>query len=134
MAITNFQPEIWSSLILANLRSALVYGQAGIINRDYEGEIAQAGDTVHITSFTDPAVRNYTKNTDISWDLLTDATRALNIDQADYFAFTVDDVDRRQSLPGFVSKASTGAAYNLAKDTDAYISSIMYASANATSS
>src|SRR3990172_3808056 len=122
MAITNFQPEVWSPLILANLRSALVYGQDGLINRDYEGDIANAGDTVHITSFTDPAVRDYTKNTDISWDLLTDSTRALIVDQADYFAFTVDDIDRRQALQGFVAKASQGAAYNLASEADAYLS------------
>jgi len=132
MAITNFQPEIWSRLILANLRASLVYGQAGIINRDYEGEIATAGDTVHITSFTDPAVRDYTKNTDISWDLLTDATRALLIDQADYFAFTVDDIDRRQALPGFVAAASRGAAYNLASEADGYLSAAMYAAVNGT--
>lgn len=132
MAISQFQPEIWSALILDNLRSALVYGQDGVINRDYEGDIANAGDTVHITSFSDPAVRDYTKNTDISWDLLTDATRALNIDQADYFAFTVDDIDRRQALDGFVRKATMGAAYNLASEADSYISAAMYAAVNAT--
>jgi hypothetical protein len=125
MAIVQFVPEIWSPAILANLRNALVYG--GLCNRDYEGDIANAGDTVHITSFTDPAVRSYTKNSDISWDLLTDATRALVIDQADYFAFTVDDIDRRQALPGFVAKASQGAAYNLANEVDSYISGLMVA-------
>lgn len=127
MAISNFIPEVWSRAILANLRDVLSYAQAGIINRDYEGEIAQAGDTVHITAFNDPAVRSYTKNTDISWDLLTDTTRALVVDQADYFAFTVDDVDRRQALPGFVEKASQGAAYNLRAETDEYVSGLMVA-------
>ena len=133
MAIVQFRPAIWSAMILANLRHSLVYGQEGIINRDYEGDIANAGDTVHITSFTDPAVRNYTKNTDISWDLLTDATRALAVDQAGYFALTGDDIDRRQALGGFVAKASQGAAYNLASDTDAYLASAMYTSCNGTS-
>lgn len=130
MAISNFVPEVWSPAILANLRASLVYG--GLCNRDYEGEIANAGDTVHITSFTDPAVRNYTKNTNISWDLLSDATRALVVDQADYFAFTVDDIDKRQALPGFVQKASQGAAYNLATEVDTYVSGLMVTSANAT--
>jgi len=128
MAIVQFVPEIWSPAILANLRNSLVYG--ALCNRDYEGDIANAGDTVHITSFTDPAVRSYTKNNDISWDLLTDATRALVIDQADYFAFTVDDIDRRQALPGFVQKASQGAAYNLANEVDGYVSSAMVTATN----
>lgn len=128
MAITQFVPEVWSPLILQNLRNSLVYG--ALCNRDYEGDIANAGDTVHITSFTDPAVRSYTKNQDISWDLLDDATRALTIDQADYFAFTVDDIDRRQALPGFVAKASQGAAYNLANEVDSYVSSAMVTAIN----
>jgi len=130
MAIVNFIPKIWSSNILTNLRAKLVYG--GLGNRDYEGDISQVGDTVHITSFTDPAVRSYTKNSNISWDLLTDATRALVIDQGDYFAFTVDDIDRRQAFPGFVAAASKGAAYNLAFNVDDYISDILIASADAT--
>jgi len=107
-----------------------VYGS--LANRDYEGEIANAGDTVHITSFSDPAVRSYTKNSDISWDLLTDATRALIVDQADYFAFTVDDIDRRQALPGFVAKASQGAAYNLANEVDSYVSGLMVSATDGT--
>lgn len=131
MAISNFVPEIWSPAILANLRDSLVYG--GLCNRDYEGDIAVAGDTVHITDFTDPSVRSYTKNSDISWDLLSDGTRALVIDQADYFAFTVDDIDRRQALPGFISKASQGAAYNLAAEVDSYVSALMVAATDNTS-
>lgn len=125
MAISNFVPEIWSASLLANLRANLVYGQAGVINRNYEGDIARAGDTVHITSFTDPSVRSYTKNTDISYDLLTDATQALLIDQQKYFGFTVDDIDRRQALPGFVDETTLGASYNLSAAVDTFLSGIM---------
>jgi len=130
MAISNFVPELWSPNILANLRDQAVYVDR--CNRNYEGAIANAGDTVHITSFTDPAVRDYTKNTDITYDLLTDADRALLIDQADYFAFTVDDVDRRQAQAGFVESASRGAGANLALEADEYVAGIMYAAVNQT--
>lgn len=131
MAISNFIPEVWSSAILTNLRDAGVYVER--CNRLYEGDIANAGDTVHIISFTDPAVRDYTKNTDISWDLLTDAERALVVDQADYFAFTVDDVDKRQAMSSFVDAAGNGAGSNLALEADEYVASIMYAAVNQTS-
>ena len=47
MAITNFIPELWSANILLELQKNLVYGSA--VNRDYEGDIANYGDTVHIT-------------------------------------------------------------------------------------
>lgn len=131
MAISNFVPEVWSSALLQNLRANLVYGQAGVINRNYEGDISQAGDTVHITAFSDPAVRSYTKNTNITYDLLTDDTRALIIDQQKYFAFTVDDIDRRQALPGFVDETTTGASYNLSSAADTYLSGLMKAAVTA---
>jgi hypothetical protein len=127
MAVTNFRPEVWSANILVALRNALVFGQAGVINRDYEGEIAEFGDTVHITSFGDPEVRDYTEHTDITWDELSDATRALIVDQAKYFAFAVDDIERRQALSGFIQETSRGAAYNLASAADSYVSGLMAA-------
>jgi N4-gp56 family major capsid protein len=123
MAIVNFVPEIWSSGLLVNLRDQLVYG--GLCNRNYEGDIANAGDKVNITSFADPDVRSYTKNTDITWDVLTDSTQQLTIDQAKYFAFSVDDIDRRQALSGFVEETTLGASYNLASTADAYVAGLM---------
>ena len=126
MAITNFIPEIWTAQLLVNLRDLLRYGQPGVVNRNYEGDIAVAGDTVHITNFTDPAVRNYTRNsTTVTYDGLTDDSTALLIDQAQYFGFKVDDLDRRQALPGFVEEATIGATYNLVAAADSYIASEM---------
>lgn len=129
MAITNFIPEIWSSALLKALRDRLTYAQAGVVNRNYEGDIARAGDTVHITNFVDPTISSYTKNGTITWDLLTDATQALVVDQADYFAFKVDDIDKRQALGGFVAEATTGAAHNLAAEADDYVAGLMVAGA-----
>jgi hypothetical protein len=125
MAITKFQPEVWSAAILVALRNSLIYG--GLVNRDYEGNIANAGDTVHIVDFGSPAVRSYTKNSDISWDLLTDAERTLVIDQGDYFAFTVDDIDRRQALGGFVAQATSDAGHALAEEVDNFLAALLVA-------
>ena len=127
MAITNFIPEIWSASLLENLRDNLVYGAAPIVNRNYEGDIARAGDTVHITSFVDPAVRDYTKNGTITWDVLTDAGQTLVVDQADYFAFKVDDIDKRQAIDGFVAETTRGASYNLAAEADSYVAGLLVA-------
>lgn len=125
MAIANFIPEVWSAALLKALRDRNTYAQSGIINRNYEGDIARAGDTVHITSFEDPEVRDYTKNGNITWDLLNDSQQTLVVDQQKYFAFRVDDIDRRQALPGFVEETSTGASYNLAAESDAYVAGLM---------
>lgn len=132
MAITNFVPEIWSASLLQNLRDNLVYGSSPIINRNYEGDIARAGDTVHITSFGDPEVRAYTKNGTITWDLLTDATQALLVDQSNYFAFKVDDIDKRQALEGFIDETTRGASYNLSAEADEYVAGLMVDGAGVT--
>lgn len=132
MALSNFIPEIWSAQIWEALRTRLVYGAPGVVNRDYEGEIANAGDTVHITSFTDPTIRSYTVETNITVDSISDATRALIVDQADYFAFDVDDVIKRQALKGWVESVTSRSAYLLAKDADDYLADTMYAALNQT--
>lgn len=132
MAISNFVPEIWSAQLLSNMRAKARYTQAGVINRNYEGEITRAGDTVHITSFSDPAVASYTKaSTTIAYPALTDGTRALNIDQANYWSFSVDDIDTRQALPGFVSEVTSGAASNLQLEADSYVAGLMVAGVDA---
>jgi len=123
MAVTNFIPELWSAKLLIPLRAALVY--ANLCNRDYEGEIREKGDTVNITNFTDPTVATYSGT--VSWNDLTDATQALAIDQAKYFAFKVNDVDKRQAAGDFAGSAMTGAAYSLAFAADSYVSGLLAA-------
>lgn len=138
MAITNFIPEIWSAALLSALRDQLTYAQAGMINRNYEGEIARAGDTVRITSIDDVAVKPYTRNAGlgdgtvpaIEYDILSDDQRVFQIQQSDYFAFGVDDLDTRQAMSGFVQEATQSAAYGLAEKTDDYVAGEMVAGAS----
>jgi len=127
MAISNFKPEIWSRAILLTLRNKLVFGS--LCNRDYEGDIRQAGDTVHILNLSDPTISDYAAYGTLTWEELSDNERALIIDQAKSFSFKVDDIDRKQGLPGFIATASTYAAYGLAKAMDTFLSGAMAAAA-----
>ncbi len=129
MSIQNFIPEIWSAVITNAVRSRLVYSQPGVINRDYEGEITKYGDTVHITTILDPAVRDYQKGSDITFDDVTTEAAVLKIDQAKYFAFEVDDIDKRQAMPGFITQAAANGAYKLADAEDQYTATAMAAAA-----
>lgn len=128
MSISNFVPELWSSEILVNLWDEYVY--AALCNRNYEGDIAKAGDTVNITSFGKPTINSYTKYTPLSYEQLDDDNKQLVIDQADSFSFHVDDIDRRQALGGFVGNAMLDAASGLASATDGFVSDLMYAAVN----
>lgn len=36
--LDNFIPTIWSAQLLVSLKKSLIFGQPGVVNRDYEGE------------------------------------------------------------------------------------------------
>ena len=130
MAINNFIPQVWSARLLASLDNALVYNSANVVNTDYEGDISGMGDTVKINSLGRVTVKSYTKNTDIDDpETLNGAQQELLIDQADYFNFQVDDVDKRQTMPKVMDQAMRDSAYELASAADAYTAGLMAAAA-----
>lgn len=127
MSIEAFIPEVWAATLLTSLKKSLVYASPSIANRNYEGDIADAGDSVTITSISRPTIGTYTKgSTTITPEQLTDAQRKLIIDQSKYFAFEVDDIDRRQAKDGgaLMSEAAREAAYGLRDVADQYVASL----------
>jgi hypothetical protein len=79
---------------------------------------------VHITQFGDPVITSYTPNSTLTYQALNDAGLDLNIDQAFSFAFSVDDVDRRQAAGDMQSYLEERASYKLADNADQYIASL----------
>jgi N4-gp56 family major capsid protein len=130
--LNNFIPTIWVARILAHLQKSLVYGQGGIVNRDYEGEIRQAGDSVKINSIGDVTVKTYTKNTDIdSPETLVDSSQMLNITESKYFNFAVDDVDKAQANVSVMEEAMRRAGYKLKDTADQFLAALMHVAAPA---
>lgn len=122
MAVTGFIATVWSAGIQQALRKAQVATQVGVVNRDYEGEIRQKGDTVKVGMIGDVTIRDFTKNTDLAApETLNDAQTMLTIDQAKYFNFQVDDVDAAQIAPNLRNEATSRAGYNLKDAQDAYV-------------
>ena len=56
MSVTNFIPTIWSARLLRHLDKKHVY--AKLLNRDYEGEIKNYGDTVKINQIGDVEIKD----------------------------------------------------------------------------
>src|SRR5213595_136210 len=126
MSTLNFRPEIWSAELLVALRANLIYGDT-FTNRDYEGEITQAGDSVRITSIGRPTISTYVPNsTSITPEQVNDSQRTLVVDQSKYFAFAVDDVDARQAKGNVIPQSLNEAAYGFANVIDQYISNLLY--------
>ena len=124
MSVNNFIPEVWSAALQEPLYKNLVF--ANLANHDYEGEISGMGDTVRISEIGDILISTYTKNstTALTIQELTDAQQILNIDQALYFNFFIDDVDQAQTKINIMPKAMERAGYNLKDAIDQRIATI----------
>ena len=130
MSIVNFIPTVWSARLQEHLDKTFVYGD--IVNRDHEGEIKGAGDTVKINQIGPVTVSTYTPNsTSITYQKIDMADITLLIDQAKHFGFEVDDVDRAQALGGVMDGAMRRASYALGDVVDQFIAGL-YTGASAT--
>ena len=124
----DFIPTVWASRLLTALGTSLVYGQASVCNRDYEGEIRKSGNTVKIASIGDVTIDDYTKDTDIGDpETLTDEEQTLLIDQSKYFNFYVDSVDRAQQNVNVLDEAMRRSAWKLRDLSDTFLAATMEA-------
>ena len=119
MAISTFVPQIWEARLLEHLDKALVYGN--LVNRDYEGDIRNQGDTVKINQIGNITVNNYTKGSNITYESVDGTPTTLTIDQAKYFAFKVEDIDQVQANVNLVDGAMARASYALRDVVDKHI-------------
>lgn len=130
MAISNFIPTVWSENLYTELDKQ--YIAVSNCNREFEGEIKSKGSVVKICGVGAVSVSDYTKNTDMSApQALSDTVKELSINQAKYFNFQIDDVDRAQCTPKLMNAAMKIAASSLANAADSYIYGL-YSSAGST--
>lgn len=121
-----FIPTVWAARLLAALEKSLVYGQTNVSNRDYEGEIREAGNTVKIASIGDVTIGDYEKDTDISApEILTDSDQTMLIDQSKYFNFYVDSIDRAQQNVNVLDEAMLRSAWALRERADTFLAGVM---------
>ena len=122
----DFIPTVWAARLLVALEKALIYGQTNVSNRDYEGEIRKAGNTVKIASIGDVTVGDYTKDTDINDpQSLTDDEQTLLINNAKYFNFYVDSVDRAQQNVNVLDEAMRRSSWQLRDLSDSFLAATM---------
>jgi hypothetical protein len=128
MGLQSMIPQVWSARLMVNLDKSHVYGQSGVVNRDYEGEITAFGDTVKISQIGEITISNYTKNTALGTPQFLDAAQTVMvIDQAKAFNFAVDDIDQVQTKPKVMDRAMQRAAYGLSDTADQFLAALMVA-------
>ena len=128
MAVNNFIQSIWSKKIqdALELKCKLVDNCL----RDYEGDVKHAA-SVKILGVGEPTIGAYT-GADITIEEMSDLGQLLEINQANYFAFYVDDVNQAQSVPGLAEEFQRKAVHGLAVARDTYVANLIKGATNAT--
>jgi hypothetical protein len=121
MAVTNFIQTIWSKKIQDDLELKCKLVENCL--REYEGDCKYAS-TVKILGVGEPTIGKYT-GAKIEYEELSDKGQTLTIDQQNYFAFLVDDINQAQSVPGLAEKYQEKAVHGLAVKRDAYIADLI---------
>ena len=126
----NWLPAIYSQKVQKFFRTASVVED--ITNTDYAGEIDNYGDTVNIIKEPTISVSSYTRGGQINIQNLADDQLQLVVDQANAFAFKVDDIEERQAHVNWEALATSSGAYALKDSYDENVIAAMVSGAGTT--
>lgn len=114
----NFIPAYWSSYVEKEIRNELVL--ANWCDYKFDKKDFKKGDRVCVTGVNKPTVRTYDGN-DITIEDLGDNNQYIDITQADYVAFGIEDIDKAQGNPEFFNAEFDEAKYALAEKADKFV-------------
>ena len=133
MAISSFIPKVWSKKILDGLNRALILG--ALCGRDYEDDVAEYGDTVHIGTLSDATVRPYTRRQAINAAEPVNGTdKTLTIDHSVYAHVSIDDITAAQARADLLEAVTRMVGRRLAEDTEGYLEEVIIEEAGVTGS
>ena len=127
----NFSPIIFSQKVQKFFRTASVV--EAITNTDYAGEIENFGDTVNIIKEPTITVSAYSRGAVVDTQDIIDDQIQLVVDQANSFAFKVDDIEERHSHVNFEAIATSSGAYSLKNAYDQNVIAAMVAGVSSSS-
>lgn len=113
-----FIPQIWSQKLNQMLEKNCVMLQC--VNRNWEGEIKNQGDTVKIITPADVTVSTLTSDS-IEYNALTPSSQDLVIDQKKFFAFKIDDVAQVQANADIMEAHLASAKRAIEEVQDSYL-------------
>ncbi len=113
-----FIPQLWSKKLNQMLEKNCVMMQC--VNRNWEGEIKQQGDTVKIITPAEVTVSTLTSD-NIEYASLTPVSQDLQINQKKFFAFKIDDVAKVQSNTDIMEAHLANAKKAIEEVQDAYL-------------
>lgn len=124
MAFESWKPEVIAADVQHQLEKSLVYGQPGVTNRNYEGDV-QFAKSVRIVGVGSVTVKDYTQNNDMADpDTVLDTSLEMTIDYDKYFNFKVSNKDQAQTKIDIMAENNKEAAYAIRDAIDSVIASL----------
>jgi hypothetical protein len=125
MAYSNFKPEIYTAQFETELERILVFAED--CNREYEGEVKQAGDRVKILGVGDPTITTV-QASEFSGlsdpENVEDMSQWLTINQMSHYNSGIGDIDKAQSKGRLMDIIRQRAAYKVANEMDKFIAGL----------
>ena len=118
MAYANFKATIWSKYIQREIER-----KCRLVEwcwKEFEGE-AKKGERVKITGIGPVTIGDYTGADIADPEAVEDASVYIDIDQAKYFNFAVDDIDKAQATDGLFEAISAEAIHRMARARDSFV-------------
>ena len=113
------------SPILYSKKAQLAFRKSSVVeavtNTDYSGEIASHGDSVKIIREPSITINALERGTALATQDLTDTDFTMVVDKANYFQFTLADIEQAHSHINFMDLASDRAGYDLRDAFDAEV-------------
>lgn len=124
MALESWKPEVIAADVQHQLEKSLVYGQPGVTNRNYEGDV-QYAKSVRIVGVGSVTVKDYTQGSDMADpDTVLDTSLEMTIDYDKYFNFKVSNKDQAQTRIDIMAEYNKEAAYAIRDAIDSIIGSL----------
>lgn len=117
MSYANFKPIVWSKHIQHELSKFLVF--KADCDYKYQGE-AKKGKKVKILGVGKPTIGDYTGQEIGAPETVPDSSVYLEITEAKFFNFQVDDVDKAQATEGLMSALMEEATKALSEEADTF--------------
>lgn len=122
-------PEIWAGRLLVKFYESSVV--PAIANTDYEQNIKEMGDVVHIRTTPSIAIRAYAKGQKLTHEQPEPSKVDLPIDQGLYWSFVSDDVTKAQADYAYLEDWTRDASEQLKIKIDTGILADIYADTHA---
>jgi hypothetical protein len=122
-------PEVWSSKILVKFYQKTVLTE--IANTDYEGEIKNQGDTVHIRTTPSITISDHKMGDDLEYETPEPGLVDLLIDKGKRWAFISDDVAKGQADYNYVDDWTGDAGKQMKISIERSVFASVYADAHA---